>query len=142
MTVSDWMTPNPVTVAPDAGLIEVLALFKRHRCRHLPVVADERIVGVISDRDALQELSPFLDTISETGRDVDTLAREARSIMTPDPLTVPATSPLADAARRMVEDVVSSLLVVDDEGKLVGILTARDVLRATAGVAPAAPRGA
>ena len=131
MTVADWMTPDPVTVTPDAGLLEVRALFRRHRFRHVPVVEDGALVGVVSDRDVLGAVSPFLDTPAETHRDVATLERTAADLMTAVPRTVSPGAPLADAARRMIEAGVSSLPVTDD-GRLVGILTARDVLRASA----------
>ena len=133
MTVSDWMVPDPVVVAPGTGLIEIRTLFKSHRFRHVPVVEDGELVGVVSDRDMLLALSPFLDTASETGRDVGTLATTAAALMTSDPLTVAASASLADAAQLMIEAEVSSLLVVDGDGSLVGILTARDVLRASTG---------
>ena len=132
MTVADRMTPDPITVAPDAGLVEVRALFRRHKFRHVPVVEDGRLVGVVSDRDVLAALSPFLDTPAETWRDAETLAARAGDLMTPAPRTVAPDASLADAARRMVEADVSSLLVTDGD-RLVGILTARDVLRASAG---------
>lgn len=132
MIVSDWMTPKPVAVAPDAGLIEIRALFRRRRFRHVPVVDGGRLVGVVSDRDVLAALSPFLDTPAETPRDVATLARTARDLMTTDLRTVAADAPLAKAADQMIGAKVSSLLVVDEAGTLVGILTAQDVLQATA----------
>ena len=134
MTVSDWMTPEPVAVAPDAGLIEIRALFKRNGFRHVPVVKDGSLVGVVSDRDVLRALSPFLDTASESDRDVDTLATTAESLMTPAPLRIRTGTPLSEAVRHMIEAGVSSLLVVDEAGALVGILTASDVLRASARV--------
>ena len=80
LTVADWMTPDPVAVAPEAGLIEIRALFRRHRFHHVPVVADGRPVGVVSDRDVLAAVSPFLDTPGETPRDVGTLARTAADL--------------------------------------------------------------
>jgi len=133
LTVADWMTPDPVAVAPEAGLIEIRALFHRHRFHHVPVVADGRPVGVVSDRDVLAAVSPFLDTPGETARDVDTLARTAADLMATDLQTVGLDAPLAEASRQMVEAEVSSLLVVDGDGALAGILTVRDVLRASTG---------
>ena len=133
LTVADWMTPDPVAVAPEAGLIEIRALFRRHRFHHVPVVADGRPVGVVSDRDVLAAVSPFLDTPGETPRDVGTLARTAADLMATDLRVVALDAPLVEASRQMVEAEVSSLLVVDGDGALVGILTARDVLRASMG---------
>ncbi|WP_095509557.1 CBS domain-containing protein [Rubrivirga marina] len=133
MTVADWMTPDPAAVAPEAGLIEIRALFRSRRFHHVPVVEDGRPVGVVSDRDVLAAISPFLDTPAETHRDVDTLARTAADLMTTDLQTVGLDVPLAEASRQMVEAEVSSLLVVDEDGALAGILTVRDVLRASAG---------
>lgn len=138
--VSEWMTPDPVTVSPDAILFEVQALFRRHRCRHVPVVGEDgRPVGIVSDRDVLEVVSPFVDTASEAERDKRTIERPVRELMTPAPHTAAASTPLAEAAERMVTDVISSLLVIDEAGRLVGILTARDVLRASAGLLRASP---
>lgn len=133
MTVSDWMTPDPVSVPPTASLFEVSALFRERRFRHVPVVEDGRLVGVVSDRDVLAASSPFSDTPSETRRDYLTLSTKAGALMTADPRTVAPDTPLAEAARAMVAADVSSLLVTTADGGLAGILTARDVLRSTVG---------
>ena len=50
-TVSNWMTPNPTTIAPDASTDEALDMMLRGGFRHLPVVEEGRVIGVVSIRD-------------------------------------------------------------------------------------------
>ena len=49
--VGGWMTENPITLAPERGVIEAYALMTQHDIRHLPVVEEGRLIGMLSDRD-------------------------------------------------------------------------------------------
>src|SRR5262245_32795779 len=61
--VGRWMTPDPLTIGPDAGWEEALATMERRRVRHLPVVADGRLVGVVSLRQLMAQRAQFLDRL-------------------------------------------------------------------------------
>jgi len=50
-SVRDLMTPAPLSVSPNTPVDEVRALMQQHRIRHLPVLEDGRLVGIVSDRD-------------------------------------------------------------------------------------------
>jgi len=128
MTVDGIMTREVVTVAPDTALSDVRAQLHEGGFRHLLVVDEGALVGVISDRDVLRALSPFLDTYSEEHRDVRTLARPAHEIMRDDPLTVTPGTDVEEAATLVLDHSISSLPVVEGS-EIVGIVTTKDLLR-------------
>ena len=129
MQVSEWMTPAPVTVAPSTPISRVQALMVHRRIRHLPVVEDGRLVGIISDRDVrATHLSPVSGVAARQVRDPgDQLT--VRAIMTRPVLTVAPHESLDGAVRLMLENRISGLPVTHGD-RVVGILTAVDLLRA------------
>jgi acetoin utilization protein AcuB len=132
-TVETMMTTGLVTVSPDTPLLDAQRLFAEHRFHHLPVVEKDELVGVISDRDILRALSPFVDTLAERAQDLETIRRRVHSVMTRALVTVEVDAEVAHAAELMLAKRVSCLPVVA-RGRLVGILTTRDMLRWVVGV--------
>jgi acetoin utilization protein AcuB len=129
MTVDAIMSRDVVTVTPDTALMEIRSLLHERGFRHLLVVEpDETLCGVISDRDVLRALSPFLDTYSEEHRDVKTLGQPASEIMRAEPLTVGPDTAIEDAARLLLDNNISALPVVEGAA-LVGIVTTKDLLQ-------------
>jgi acetoin utilization protein AcuB len=129
MDVHRYMTRTPVTVGPNDSIRKVRLLMRQGHVRRLPVVEDRRVVGIVTDRD-IWERSPsgVLDEEELSRHDlVDHL--RVMGIMTLQPVTIPPTLPVADAARRLRESHVGALLVVED-GVLVGILTKGDLIDA------------
>ncbi len=63
--VSEWMTPNPHTIAPDVGWDEAVSLMDRLRVRHLPVVEGNRVVGIISTRMLMNRRTEYLNRLVE-----------------------------------------------------------------------------
>jgi acetoin utilization protein AcuB len=127
MTIQDIMSRDVVTVSPGTALMEIRKLLHERGFHHLLVVEGDELRGVISDRDVLRALSPFLDTRSETARDVRTLTKNARDMMRDDPITVAPDTSIEDAAQVLLDRSISSLPVVDG-GKLLGIVTTKDLL--------------
>ena len=129
MTVESIMSREVVTVRPDAALMEIRGLLHEKGFNHLLVTEeDDTLCGVISDRDVLKCVSPFLDTYSEEHRDVKTLSRPASEIMQADPITVTPDTSIKDASQTLLENRVSSLPVVEGT-ELVGIVTGKDLLQ-------------
>jgi len=125
LRVKDIMTPDPVTIEPEAPLAAAIARMRERQCRHLPVVdADGRLVGIVTDRDLRQASFARLRALREAEQDL-----QVQSVMTWALVTIHPTATIAHAARVMFERRVGSLPVVED-GRLVGILTERDLLRA------------
>jgi acetoin utilization protein AcuB len=145
MKVRDVMTPDPITIDPEAPLGTATALMRSKGIRHLPVVDEAgRLVGVITDRDLRQAtVAPALaEHLSEGGqRRLRGLAQALEDVRVRDAMTwavatIDPEATVQEAALRMFERRVGSLPVVRD-GRLVGILTERDLLRALAREHPA-----
>ena len=131
MLVSKRMTRDPVAVSPDASLADALRLTREHRIRHLPVVRDGVLAGIVSDRDIrLAMPSPVTETDPErTGF----LARTPVShVMSGEVVTLGPYDTVEEAARQMHRHRIGAVPVVDAHGRLLGIVTETDVLRAFA----------
>jgi acetoin utilization protein AcuB len=120
LSVDAYTTPCPTTIADDTPVTNIIDLMDEQGIRHLPVVNNAgQTIGVITDRDvkSVQSLS-FRNEIY------------AKDIMTEDPLTVYSGTSLVDAAFIMSDAKIGSLLVNDDDEKMVGIFTNTDALNA------------
>ncbi len=93
------------------------------------VVESEKLFGVISDRDLLKALSPYIGTASETERDAATLNKRVHQIMTRKPVVVGQSAGIYDAIEIFNNHNISCIPVVDDEFKPVGIISWRDILK-------------
>jgi len=130
MLIQDVMTPIPVTVSPDDDLGLVKRLFERHHFHHLLVVEQGRLVGVLSDRDLLKAISPHIGTINETNRDLATLNKRVHQVMGHHPITITTQASLHDAVELLVQRNISCLPVLQEDQKITGIVSWRDVLSA------------
>lgn len=130
MVVSDIMTARIVTVGMDDRLEMVKEIFDTVHFHHLLVVDEhKKLSGIVSDRDLLRALSPYVGSAAETARDVATLNKRVHQIMTRRPITLHAQAPIADAVNLLLAHRISCIPIVDDESKPVGILSWRDLLR-------------
>jgi acetoin utilization protein AcuB len=127
------MSPQVVTVSMDDSLRVVRQLFEQHRFHHLLVVDGRRLVGVISDRDLLRHVSPFVGhDLAERTQDVATLNKRAHQIMTRAPIFARPDATLAQAIGLILEHRISCLPLVDEQSHPLGIVTWRDLLKALA----------
>lgn len=136
LTVSDLMTTDPDTVAPDTPLGDVISLMSTQCCRQLPVVdATGRVVGIITDRDVrLAMNSPIV--LHGRWQDDELLERAtAEACMTPDPISVEPDEAAYRAAEMLSAYKFGALPVVY-EGELVGIITVTDFLDRFAAAGP------
>ncbi len=129
-TVGEIMTSKVVTVEMDDSLEVIRDIFRKVKFHHLIVVDGEKIVGVLSDRDFLKAISPYVNTMSETNRDRATLEKRAHQIMSHYPVTVQKSCQTQTAAKLMLDRRVSCLPVTMPDGILVGVVTWKDVFRA------------
>ncbi len=128
MTVDAIMSRDVVTVTPDTTLMEIRGLLQEQGFRHLLVIEpDDTLCGVISDRDVLEAVSPFLDTYNEKHRDVKTLSKPASAIMESEPITVTPDTSIEEASWTLLDNRVTSLPVIEED-ELVGIVTGKDML--------------
>ncbi|MER5436458.1 CBS domain-containing protein [Streptomyces sp. NPDC002588] len=119
--VGEVMTQDVVEAHRDTSLKEVVRLLDRHRISGVPVVdADDKVVGVISETDLIRR---------QAARSPDGRALTAQELMSSPAVTVHPEQRIADAARVMERHGVERLPVVDEEDRLIGIATRRDLLR-------------
>jgi acetoin utilization protein AcuB len=126
---ADVMIARLVTGTPEMRLYQALELMEARRIRHLPIVADGRLVGLISDRDIKLHVSAAFRTASETVEDRATLLKTTAEVMTRAPYTVSPDAPLAAVVRAMIEKKYGAVPVVDGDQRPVGIVTQIDLLR-------------
>jgi acetoin utilization protein AcuB len=134
--VRDCMSAPASSLPKDACLLDAVLTFRRTGFRHLPIVDDGRIVGIISERD-IQRVSPSLlsNVVQEEYNSVFEKTR-LKDVMTRDPVTVTPDTPLRDAAIILNDQKVGCLPVAVN-GTLVGIITVIDMLHALILVLPA-----
>lgn len=122
------MTRHVVRVNADDPLKVVRHKLSQGGFHHVPVMEGNELLGMISDRDVLAALSPFLDSPSERLRDHRTLEKKAHQVMTPQPYTILTSATVTAAAEMLLALEISGLPVIDMDGRLVGIVTWRDVV--------------
>ncbi len=107
------MIVDPITIGPSRKLHEVLEIMKKYRISGVPVVEEGNLVGIITNRDLRFETN---------------LEQDVGSVMTKDNLaTAKAGITLEESKAILHERRIEKLLVVDDEGKLVGLITIKDI---------------
>ena len=101
--VDEFTTPDPITASEDLAVDELQALMEEHGIRHLPIVRDNVVVGIISDRDLrLVTGLPLAEKLQVCAAD----------IMSIDPYAVPASTPLDEVAFAMSEKKIDRKSVV------------------------------
>jgi acetoin utilization protein AcuB len=132
MFVSRSMTRKVITVDSETPVIEAQELMADNSIRHLPVVdQNQQLIGIVTDRDIRSALpyNYLKDTCSEEQRE-QFCALPVKDIMTKDPLAISATYTIQDALLMIQNSKVGALPVVDDNRRLEGIISVRDLLRA------------
>jgi acetoin utilization protein AcuB len=129
MFVSDWMTRKVFTVTPDDGIYDAIKLLKEKDIKHIPVVKDGRLKGLLSDRD-LRTFSPSKATTFDAYELHYLLARtKVKEIMKTKIITTTPDTPIEEAARLMYDQNLGCLPVLENS-KVVGIVSDRDIFRA------------
>lgn len=122
LKVQDIMTKSPVTIQPSESLISAWHAMNSHDIKHLPVVENNQLCGILSDRDILCELH-FQENIGHLKPTTVDYA------MNPDVITVKSHQPISDAVQQMMQNKIHCIVVVDDHGHTSGIVTDFDLLK-------------
>ncbi|MBC7835009.1 MAG: CBS domain-containing protein [Phycisphaerales bacterium] len=123
------MSRHVISAGMDDTLQAVRDLFESHNFHHVVVLDDGKLVGVVSDRDLLMNISPFVGGLAERPQDLRSMQRKVHQVMSRDPVWVTELTPIQDAARLMLQHDVSCLPVLDGRAGCRGIVTMRDILR-------------
>jgi len=131
MHVADVMQTQLQTIRCTDSLVDAIALLAESHVSGVPVVDDHgRLVGVLSNSDILETLAEHTDPDEREAVFAETLVQE---IMTPRPQTISPDALVKDAAQRMLYLEVHRLFV-EHEGRLAGVVSTTDLVRALAGV--------
>jgi len=127
--VKEQMSKNPVTVKPEDGLNDAIWKMERGHFRHLPVVDEkDKLVGMLTDRD-IRLIRPSFAFVNKEDAAVQLWSISVQQAAVFDPITAKPETTLKEAAELMLRWHVGGLPVVDDQEKLIGMITYTDILR-------------
>jgi len=117
MKVRNWMITDVIVVSPKDTVESAIQIMQQHSIRHLPVVEDNRLVGLVTESSLRPYISP------------EKLKLPLREVMIINPITIDPEASIDEAARLIYKYKIGGLPVVS-QGKLVGIITVTDILEA------------
>jgi acetoin utilization protein AcuB len=131
MRVKELMTSKVFTVEQQDLIDRAFFLIHYEKIRHLPVVKKGKVIGIVSDRDLYKALGPKNNSsVIEAGvTEMHVIPKKVQNIMRRGVLTVTPETHASEAAALMADNKVGALPVVNKNDKLVGILSAIDILR-------------
>ncbi len=129
MLIKDWMATTILTVDANTSVMRATRTMKENNIRRLPVLSHGKLAGIITDRD-LKDASPSSKADMDLHEMYYLLSEmKVKDVMTGSPISLKKDDTLEKAAMVMLREKISGLLVVDDNGNLVGLLSESDVLR-------------
>jgi acetoin utilization protein AcuB len=131
MFVGKSMTKKVISIGKEADIFEAQEKMVQHNIRHLPVVEDDNtLIGIVTDRDIRSALPYELFKKDDFEKEKEKISDlKVKDIMAKDPFTISPLHTIQDALLLVQEKRVGAFPVVDEQGKLKGILSVRDLLR-------------
>ena len=131
MFISKIMTKNAVTIDPEADISQARKIMSENNFRHLPVVDESNfLIGIVTDRD-IRSVSPSFHITGDN--DIEVLKRfsslKIKDIMTKSPVALSPLDTLQDALILLQRERFGAFPVIDEQKKLIGIVSVRDILR-------------
>lgn len=133
MNIQDIMTKHPAHIGPDASIYAALNLLKDLDVRHLPVLENGQLVGILSDKDIQSLSAQELKRASQAETDFDlssVLQQPVSDFMSGNIFFVYPESPIAEAIDIMLDQRVGAVPVIDSDNSLVGLVSYVDIIRA------------
>jgi acetoin utilization protein AcuB len=124
--VRNWMTPHPITITPQTTLAEAKQLLVDYHLRRLPVLNNDKLVGMVTWRDINRAESSTGTILNLYEFQVMRARLTAREFMSTELVTISSDATIEEAAGLMIEHKISGLPVVED-GKMVGLITETDI---------------
>jgi acetoin utilization protein AcuB len=141
MLVKNWMSKDVVTVDENYAMSTATKLMKENSIRMLPVLKNNKLTGVITDRD-LKRASASDATTLEVHELLYLLSNiKVKGIMTKNPITVSADHTVEETAEILLENKISGAPVVHDKGKVVGVITQVDIFKVLISLTGVGKRG-
>jgi acetoin utilization protein AcuB len=117
--VREYTSPYPISLNSESTLNDVITLMKDYQFRHIPIIENKKLLGIVSKTDILMTLE-----------EDDFTGKKATEVMTTDVYTVNENSTLDEVAFGMSEKKIGSAVVLDEEQNVMGIFTTTDALNA------------
>jgi acetoin utilization protein AcuB len=134
MIARELMTPDPLTVTPQASIAEVWDLMREADVRHVPVVQADALVGMVSERDLARVDIARLLNMEGAGAVRDELATPIIRLMSSEVITVGPEADIGEVIELLIEHKIGAVPVVREETReVLGIISYVDVLRALQG---------
>ena len=144
MQVKKLATKDVLTVEPGDFIDQAIDLMEQHDIRHLPVIDADRLVGIVSDRDILLNVGwlPLRQrqTYHRKGNHPSGPKR-IKEIMTRQVISLSPTDPISAAAEIMMDRKIGAVPLIDDQGRLSGLISETDILKAFHDEGSAGPGG-
>jgi CBS domain-containing protein len=122
MKVSEVMNRNLITMRPDETVYEAAKLMKENNIGSVVIMEGSELKGIVTERDLITRYI----AVGDGRRPEDVKVSE---IMTKDPVTIRDNTDIDEAARVMIERNIRRLIVVNYDGRVVGIISSRDILK-------------
>jgi acetoin utilization protein AcuB len=141
MLVRDWMSKNVVTIQSNESLNSAVDIMTENQISMLPVMEYGKLVGIVTDRD-IKRSSPSDVALLDIQHILYHMSKlDVGSIMTRYPITIPIYFTLEEAAEVLLQNNISGVPVLNDDGVVCGIITKNDVFRAIMSVSGVRGKG-
>ncbi len=129
MLIKDWMATTMLTVDANTSVMRALRTMKENNIRRLPVLSHGKLVGVVTDRD-LKDASPSSTSDMDIHEMYYLLSEmKIKDVMSDKCICMQQDDTLEKAALVMLRERISGIMILDDDGSLVGLLSETDILR-------------
>ncbi len=129
--VKDWMVTNVITAGPRTGMLDAHKLMRDHNIRRLPVVKkNNKLVGIVTRSDIRKAEPSEATTLNVWEMNYLLSKLQLKDIMTKEVITAHPEDTLKSVAVKMQENKIGALPVVDNDNRVVGIITESDIFRA------------
>ena len=129
MKIKHWMTPNPITVSPETLIIDAKKIMKEKNIRRLPVVDNDRLVGMVTYRNIIEASPSAATSLSVHELNYLVLKLQVKDVMRKNPITVSPDDYFTSVILEGHRKGIGSFPVVD-QGRLVGIVTETEIYSA------------
>jgi acetoin utilization protein AcuB len=130
MKVKYWMTEDPITVSPETLAVEAQKIMKENRIRRLPVVDQGKLAGMVTFRNLIEAAPSSAGSLSIHELNYLIMKIKVKDLMKKNAITVSPEDTVIDAIVQGVEKGIGGFPVVDEQGRLVGIITETQIARA------------
>jgi acetoin utilization protein AcuB len=128
--VSDWMTRNPTTIEESASIVDAIHMLKEKNFRRLPVMKKGKLVGLVTEKMLFGYMPAKATSLDQWELHYLLSKTPVRAAMNAKPHTVKPETPISDAAKLLRDRKLNGVIVVDEKGDLVGLLTTTNALEA------------